>query len=428
MFKNYVQKKLEGYVRKYFQRHPDVKLIVVLGSVGKSSTKTAIATVLSKQFKVRLDDSNHGTHISTPLGILGIEYPLQRRSIMAWLRVFSAARKRIKEPADVEVIIQEIGSEGPGTMAPYSTYLWPTITVVTAVTPERMELFGSIEKIAEEEMTLANFSQMVLINRDDVEGRFSGFLTNRALDTYGTTSAAEYRYEIEDFSLNEGYKGQCIAPEIPEPFMAQVRVIGEQSLRPVIAAVAVAVKLGMAPPTIVTALGEIHPTAGRMNVLRGVNESVIIDDTYRSTPIAATAALQALYMMQTPQRVAIFGSMNGLNGASAVEHEKLGKLCDPNLLDWVITIGKDAEQYLAPAARARGCQVKSFNSALEAGAFAHSIIHAGAVVLAHGSAKDIYAEEAVRILLHNSTEDRFLVRQDAESLAKKRAFFNNIVG
>lgn len=428
MFKSFVQKRLENYVRKYFVRHPEVRLVVVSGSAGKASTKRAIATVLSKQFRVRLDEGSHGTHLSTPLGILGIEYPERTRSVGAWLRVLLAARKRIKDAADVDVIVQEITGEAPGMMAQYSTYILPTITVVTAVTPERMELFGSVEKIAEEELTLVNFSQMALINRDDVEGRFASFLTNKAIDTYGTTSAAEYRYEYSDFSLADGYKGQFISPDAPEPFAAELHVAGEQSLRPIIAAMAVGQKLGMLPATIVVGASEIRPAAGHMNVLRGINDSIIIDDTSSSSPATATAALQTLYMIQAPQEIVVFGSMNELGALSATEHEKLGKLCDPNLLEWVITIGSEAEQYLAPAARTRGNQVKSFKSALQAGAFLHKVLAKGSVVLVKGSVQDIYAEEAIKMVLHETSEDHELVRQTPEWLAQKRAYFESIVG
>ena len=69
MFKNYIQKRLEKYVRKYFKAHPDVKLVVVAGSVGKTSAKVAIATVLSERYKVRLHEGNHNTEISAPLAI-----------------------------------------------------------------------------------------------------------------------------------------------------------------------------------------------------------------------------------------------------------------------------------------------------------------------------------------------------------------------
>src|SRR5690606_18500166 len=127
MFKTHIQKKLESYVQKYFVRHPDVKLIVVAGSVGKTSTKTAIATVLAYRYRVRMHKGNHNTGFSAPLAILGIEYPENIRSLWAWMGVFRQARRRIKQPADVDVIIQELGTDKPGDIAEFGRYLRPDI-------------------------------------------------------------------------------------------------------------------------------------------------------------------------------------------------------------------------------------------------------------------------------------------------------------
>ena len=426
MFKSFIQKKLETYVRQYFAVHPEIKLVAVSGSVGKTTTKTNIARLLSIRYRVRMLEGNHNTHMSAPLAILGIDYPEKVRSIFAWLTVLRAAKLRVKQPADVDVIVQELGSDKPGDMAQFATYLRPAIGVITGVTPEHMEFFGSIEKVAEEELTTANFSQIALINRDDIDGRFANFLTNQAIDTYGTTSAAEYRFEIDDYTLENGYSGRVIAPELKEPVEAHVNVLGEHTLRPVMAAVATAIKLGLGPEDIVKGLAEIKPVAGRMNVLRGLENSTLIDDTYNSSPAAAAAAMQTLYSLQAPQRIAILGSMNELGTTSEEEHQKLGNLCDPNLLAWVITVGDEAEKYLAPYARARGCQVKSFKSALDAGAFAHSVLEENAVVLIKGSQGDIYLEEAVKILLHETSEDQALVRQSPAWIERKTAFFTSL--
>ncbi|HEY5695808.1 MAG TPA: hypothetical protein VIQ80_03160, partial [Candidatus Saccharimonadales bacterium] len=122
-------------------------------------------------------------------------------------------------------------------------------------------------------------------------------------------------------------------------------------------------------------------------------------------------------------RIAILGSMNELGVTSAAEHEKLGQMCDPTMLSWVITIGDEAEKYLAPAARQRGCQVKSFKSAIDAGGFAHSVMEKGAIVLVKGSQGNIYAEEAVKVLCMMD-EDPELVRQSPEWLKIKDEFFS----
>jgi len=423
MFKKYVQRKLEKYVVKYFRKHPEVKLVVVAGSVGKTSTKRAIATVLSQRYRVALHEGNHNTPMSVPVAILGINYPGDVHSIGAWISVFRAARARIKEPTGVDVIIAEIGADHPGDIAAFGTYLKPYIGVVTAVTPEHMEFFSSIEEVAQEELTTANFSQIAVINRDDIDGRFANFLTNPNVDTYGTTGAAEYRFEIEDFSVDDGYKGAVIMPELEEPIPVTLKVVGEHSIRPAMGAVAVAAKMGLMPDEIAKGLAEIRPVPGRMNILKGVKNSIIIDDTYNSSPLAASSALQALYSLQAPQRIAILGSMNELGVTSATEHEKIGLMCDPMMVSWVITIGEEAEKYLAPAARRRGCQVKSFKSAIDAGGFANEVMAEGAVVLAKGSQGGIYAEEAVKVLCMMD-DDTKLVRQSPEWIQTKDEFFS----
>lgn len=426
MFKQFVQKYLENQVKAYFKAHPDVKLVAVGGSVGKTSTKTAIATVLSSQFRVRMAEGNLNTHMSVPVAILGIEYPEDIRSVSSWLAVFRAARKRVKQPSDVDVIVQELGTDRIGEMTHFGTYLQPDIGVVTAVAPEHMEFFKTLNTVAEEEMSLANYSKKTVLNRDMIDSKYANDLTNATMVTYGRTSAAEYRIEVEDFSLDYGYKTRLMAPNIKKSKPAYVRVVGEHSLLPPTAALAVAVELGMDLPKIAEGIEDIVPVKGRMNVLRGVKKSVLIDDTYNSSPDSAAAALQTLYTMQAPQRIAILGSMNELGELSESAHKELGELCDPSLLAWVVTVGDEAEKHLAPVAKAKGCQVKSFSNAIDAGGFVNGVLEEGAVVLAKGSQGGIYLEEALKILLHETHEDHELVRQSENWQKIKQEFFSKV--
>ena len=98
MFKSYIRLKLEKYVKKYFKKHPEVKLVVVVGSVGKTSTKVAIGTVLNEKYRIRLHDGNHNSELSAPLAMLGVEFPDNIRNLGQWMTVFSAVRQRIKQP------------------------------------------------------------------------------------------------------------------------------------------------------------------------------------------------------------------------------------------------------------------------------------------------------------------------------------------
>ena len=91
MFKKRITKKLEKYVKKYFKQHQNIKLIVVAGSVGKTSSKLSIATLLNEKYRVRLHTGNHNTHLSAPIAILGIDYPGNPRSFWEWHKVFKAA-------------------------------------------------------------------------------------------------------------------------------------------------------------------------------------------------------------------------------------------------------------------------------------------------------------------------------------------------
>jgi len=426
MFKMFIQSRLEGFVKKYFKKHPEVKLVIVVGSVGKTSTKVAIGTVLSERYRVRLHIGNHNAELSTPLAILGIEYPDNVKSVGAWLQVFKAAKKRINDPTDVDVIVQEVGSDRIGQVPHFGTYAHPDVAVVTAVSPEHMEFFKTVDAVAAEELSAANFSKQALINRDDIDGAYAADLTNPHINTYGTTDAAEYHFVEDDFSIDKGFSGNFVAPDWQEPVSAQLQLLGEHSIRSAVAAAAVGVKVGLTADEVKRGLNKILPVNGRMNTLRGLHGTIIIDDTYNSSPLAAVSAIQTLYSLSVPQKIAVLGSMNELGASSPAEHEALGKLCDPNQLAHVITVGEDAEKYLAPAAKANGCHVVSFKSALDAGAYAHKVLEPGAVILFKGSQGGVYLEEAVKIVLHSTDEESQLVRQSATWLKTKQKFFSNL--
>lgn len=424
MLKSRIQTKLEKSVKKYFKKHPEVKLVTVVGSVGKTTTKIAIGTVLAEKYRIRLHEGNHNSELSAPLAILGVEYPDNIRSFWAWWRVFSAVRKRIRRPADVDVIVQELGTDAPGQIPHFGTYLTPDLTVVTAISPEHMEFFQNIDAVASEELAAANFSKHTLINRDDIDGKYAADITSANLNTYGSTDAAEYHFLVNDYTVADGFSGTFYGPELAVPISTTVHLVGEHSIRAAVAAGAVGIKLGMSSEEVARGMANVRAVKGRMNILRGVNGSIIIDDSYNSSPLAVASALRALYQMQVPQRIAVLGSMNELGSMSQLAHEEVGALCDPAQLAHVVTVGEEAAKYIAPIAAAHGCQVESFKTALEAGAFVHKYLEPGGAVLFKGSQGGIYLEEGIKIVLHSTEEEQYLVRQSPEWIEKKRRFFS----
>lgn len=423
MFKKLVQKRLEQLVKKYLNKHQP-KLVVVTGSVGKTSTKMAIATVLGETYRVRVHDGNHNTHMSVPCAILGVEYPDNVHSITSWLAVFSAANIRIKQEKDVDVIVQELGTDMPGDVAHFGTYLKPDIAVVTSVSAEHMEFFKTIEAVAQEELTVAKFSGLTIINRDDVDAKYANFAETQTIDTYGMSDKAEYRIDLDPSSPLDGKMGQFYVPD-GEPFSINTQLVGAHNVKSVVAAGVVGLKLGMTTQQVAIGIAKVAPVSGRMQILRGLNESIIIDDTYNSSPLAVKAALDTLYAIDAPKRIAILGSMNELGEQSKPLHESVADLCDPAKLDWLVTVGKEANEYLAPRAHQRGVQVKSFESPYQAGGFVHSQLTPNTVVLAKGSQNGVFCEESVKVILHSTEDEKKLVRQSEAWLEKKRSQFSD---
>lgn len=427
MLKDFVQRRLENYVVKYFKAHPEVKLVLVAGSVGKTTSRNAIATVLSQRYRVRMATENYNSEISAPLAMLGIELPQSLKNPLAWLGVFRAAAARVAEPAQVDVVVQEIGVDHPGEMQQYIRYLKADIAVVTGVAPEHMEFFRTMDAVAREELSILQCAKLGLLNRDDIDSKYADLLTSADFRTYGTSGAAEYHFELTEQLPREGAKGLVSLPGREEPIEVTTQMLGEHTIRPVMAAVACGAELGLSPEEIVRGVEQIRPVFGRMNPLRGLNETVVIDDSYNSSPSAAEAALQTLYRFDTePQRIAVLGSMNELGPVSAEEHARIGSLCSPDLLAWVVVVGDEAAKYLAPAARQKGCQVQVCSDAIRAGEFVRSVAEPGSVILVKGSQGGIYLEETVKILCEISEHDQ-LVRQSPKWQDIKQRHFSRFI-
>jgi UDP-N-acetylmuramoyl-tripeptide--D-alanyl-D-alanine ligase len=422
MFKLFIRSRLEYYVKKYFKQHPNIKLVVVTGSVGKTSTKVAIATVLSEKYRVRVFNGNYNTHLSAPLTVLGIDYPDDIRSLGAWLSVFRAAKKKVCDSDDIDVIVQELGADRIGEIAHFGTYLKSDIGVVTAVSAEHMEFFHDLDTVAKEELGVVNFSKETFINYDDVDEKYLKSLDKNGVSYYGMDKNTDYRFTIKGFDIEKGYDVNFFAPEFKEELGVRVRLLGDHNLKPAIAASAVAARLGLNAEEIKSGLSKIRAVNGRMNVLKGIKNSIIIDDTYNSSPLAAMSAMKTLCQLSAPQRIAVLGNMNELGDTSVVEHKNLGKMCDVKKLDWVITLGEDANKYTATEAKANGCNVKTFDNAVDVGNFVRDIIKQNAVILFKGSQGGVYLEEAVKIVLNSPDDQKYLVRQSAEWIKQKGKF------
>ena len=408
--------RLERQVRA-LRRQNDFTVVAVAGSVGKTSTKLAIAKTLGASRRVRWQEGNYNDRLTVPLIFFGQEQP-GLYNPLAWRRVLRDNRRQLKKRYPYDIVVVELGTDAPGQLEKFA-YLEPDLTVLTAIADEHMSQFETMKAVAEEELVPLGFSKRSLLNVDDIPVKY---MPKAEHTSYGLLSEADYRVVTRQ---ERNLQTQRLDFQLPggKQFAAEVAAPGSQGAKIALAAVAAADMLGFSAAEIKKGLHAITPVSGRMQVLAGKQGSLIIDDTYNASPVAVMAALDVLYGTEASQRIAILGSMNELGTDSARLHSDVGGYCDPGKLDLVVTIGREAAENLAPVAKNQGCEVQTFMNPYEAGEYVRHHLKPGTVVLAKGSQNGVFAEEAIKILLANASQARKLVRQSDYWLKRKKAHF-----
>jgi UDP-N-acetylmuramoyl-tripeptide--D-alanyl-D-alanine ligase len=305
-------------------------------------------------------------------------------------------------------------------MTAFERYLHADVAVLTSIAPEHMEFFTDLDAVAVEELTIQDYADLVFVNADLTDERYIEQVEQA--ETYALHEPATYK--VSNFAFQpDGVKFET--QKKGKKFISATHSgISEPHLYSLAAAISVADRLGMSDEEIVAGLEHVQPVSGRMQRLDGINGSTIIDDSYNSSPEAAKAALETLYRIDAPQKVALMGNMNELGDYSKQAHIEVGSFCDPKQLDEVLTLGPDANEYLAIAAANAGCKVTKFETPYDAGKHLAEIITDGAVVLVKGSQNRVYAEEAIKEILADARDVSKLVRQSPSWLKKKAQNFN----
>jgi len=394
-------------------------VIAVAGSVGKTSTKLAIAHTLEPTRRVIYQSGNFNDRLTVPLVLFGQTLP-NLFNVVAWVRIFIANELAIRRKFFYDIAVLEIGTDHPGDIEQFA-YLKPDISVVTAITPEHMEYFGTLDAVACEELKVCDFSKQVLVNTDDTPAIY---LKKHKVLRYGIGTTG-YDFSARNYKPRD-LSGGDVTLHLQDKvnFTAHAHILGDQGVKILLAAAASAQLAGLSEAEIQKGLQEVKPFAGRMLTLDGVKGSTIIDDSYNASPAPVEAALDVLYGTKAPQRIAILGNMNELGEYSQHAHEEVGKYCRPDKLDLVVTIGADAEKYLAAAAKAMGCKTMSFDNPYDAGVAVREFMSDGALILVEGSENRVFAEEAIKTLLTNSADAKKLVRQSPHWMRVKRKQFS----
>ena len=424
----YILKKLaQAVVDKY-----QPKIIGITGSVGKTTTKEAILMVLAKKYRVRGNIKNYNNEIGLPLTILGLESP--GRSLFGWLAVISAAIRLIykNDPDYPEFVVLEMGVDHPGDMNYLLSIVQPIIGVATAVGQAHLEFFGSQDKIAQEKgqliasLPLGGYG---ILNADDQRVMAMASKSKAKIITYGSGPQAEVRasdlsfnYErtnhpsaqnLSGLAFKLNYHGSVVPLVIP-------LIISEAAVSSILAAVAVGLSQELGLLDIADALSSFRVPKGRLNVLPGSRERVLLDDSYNASPTSVAAALNILSRLpadSASQRVAVLGDMLELGVDSPAEHRRLGQIIAQLSIGQLILIGPLAE-LIGQEAKQQGWsgRIDNFLNAETAIKSIDELIPSAAVVLLKGS-QGARIEKLTKALLADQTQAAdYLVRQEGRWL------------
>lgn len=394
----YIARILKWQSQKYLSKNKPT-VVVVSGSVGKTSTTQAIAAVLTEKFKVKATLANYNTDLGVPLSIFGEFLPTSLKNPLAWIWIFIKNQIKIINKDNIEIYVLELGTDSPGDLEKFS-WLNPEIAIVTAVAPEHMEYFKTLDAVAKEELSVASYSEKTIINKLMVKSSYLKYANSDQVFNYSRDDLGHLKLDKNDLN-----------------------VVGDHSIDAIAAGIAVGKALNMKNEELATGAKSVKSLNGRMSKLTGIKNTTLIDDTYNSSPEAVRAALDYMYQTKAPQRIVLLGNMNELGDSSKEAHEMVGMYCDPKKLDLVVTLGQDANKYTAQSAKDKGCFVLEAETPYEAADIIKSKMIKGSLILLKGSQNGVFAEEAVKKLLENQNDVDRLVRQSPFWQKKKQESF-----
>lgn len=408
---------------KLLLRRMKPKVIAITGSVGKTSTKDAIYTAIKDSVYARKSQKSFNSDIGVPLSILGLENGWNNP--LLWLKnIFDGGVRALFLKSYPDVLVLEMGVDRPGDMQKLMSWITPDIVVLTRLpdVPVHVEFFASPEAVIAEKMQLVNALRpegILVYNHDDERVRVEASQVLQKTVGYS-------RYSPSDFTISgdqvifDRYRPtgfSCLLSHHDQSYKLVVQgSLGVQHAYSYAGALAVAEQLDVPLERAVTALNNSVPPPGRMRILRGEGHTLILDDTYNSSPVAARRALQSLQELHSygQRKVAVLGDMLELGKYSTDEHEKIGAFV-AEVVDMLVTIGVRSRK-TAEGALEHGLSEKcifQYDTVEEAMVEVPQLLHDGDAILIKGS-QGIRAEKLVYTLMEEKDKaSEYLVRQDS---------------
>ena len=336
------------------------RVIGVTGSAGKTTTKDAVAQVLSARFKVLKSAGNLNNGFGLPLQLLKLE-------------------------PEHEIAVIEMGMNHAGEIAALAKIAAPDWAVVSNVGPVHLEFFADglagIAKAKYELIEALPENGIAVLNFDDpYVASFGRGLGGRAM-FYGMGEGADVRaVRIAETGL-EGVAFTVAAGDARAE--VQLKLLGRHNVLNALAAIAVGLRSGMTLEECAAEIGKLRAGDKRGEVIH-FRGATLINDCYNSNPRALDAMVDALMAMSGERRVVVAGEMLELGSEAEALHAACGRRMAERGVDVVLGVRGDAEA-LAAAAFAGGVEAAFVAGAAEAGAWLWKNVRAGDVVLLKGS-------------------------------------------
>ncbi len=424
------QKILIFLAKMYLWRYQPT-IIAVTGNVGKSSTRDAIAAVMRSKGSVRVGVGSINNLFGVPLTILSddvSEYLTAGGTPWFWFKtlLFSKLRLLTFRPYPQYVVL-EYGADHPGDIKQLAHLFPPHVGVVTAVgdVPVHVEYFSDPDQLANEKSHLVHAIKSgghAILNQDDDAVLAMKDKTTASVVTFGFGDHAGVRisnYEIsfDEHNRPEGvtFKLHCGGSFVPVKLYGS---LGKSQAYAAAAAAAVGVALNMNLVDISAALGSYQGPNGRLKILKGIKDTIILDDTYNASPAAMHIAFETLRDVAAPRRIAVLGDMLELGRYTADAHQTVGNLAG-SIANILVCVG-DKGRLIADAAANQLPQenIFWFETSDEAKSKVQELIQPGDVVLVKGSQGKRMEKIVKEIMAQPEKASDLLVRQSVRWLEK----------
>jgi UDP-N-acetylmuramoyl-tripeptide--D-alanyl-D-alanine ligase len=403
------------------------EIIGITGSVGKTTTKEMIGDVLGEFLAVRKNEKNYNNEIGIPLTIIGAQFSTS--SVFQWIKVFlkwfSIIIFPIKYP---KVLVLEMGADCPGDIKYFFKFIPISVGVLTNISDSHLEFFKNKEAIIREKSYMLNKlpnDGLGVYNYDNEDVRKAGEKIQSSVVSYGFEEGAKMRatdvlfgYQtvidskgkerqvLRGTSFKLNYKGKILPVRMDN-------CIGKPLVYAALAVFSVGEYFNLNLVEMAEVVKKFKPYPGRLNLLKGIKRSMIIDDTYNSSPESAKMALDLMDGIRASRKIVVLGDMLELGAEEEKGHRDIGRKVAEIEADCFVLVGERMKYAGDEFSKLGGAdKMIEFASPEKAKMFVQELIKEGDLILIKGS-QGMRMEKVVKEAIANpERKEELLVRQE----------------